>query len=261
MSILRFRVAFEDYDDIHRDIDLKSDHTFADLVKTLLQSIHFDTRHSGVFYLADHNWRSMELMGELRLDEENKLAKTELIDFIDDPHQKFLFTYDPEAKWNFTIELIRLIGSPEHRVEYPRVVASAGAPPVQYKETLIIPTRQRTEPDGRGRKKKKTEEEDEVLAFAGIDEDDENLEEGGEISDSTPDEISLDLPSDLDLETDNEIAKLAEEFNKTTAVTEGEDAGGEDDEYGYGNDDEEDGFSNDEDEYGSGYGAREQYDE
>jgi hypothetical protein len=259
MSILRFRVTFEDFDDIHRDIDLKDDHTFADLFNTLLQSVQFDTKHAGVFFLADHNWRKGEMIGEILSGEESKLSKTELIAFIDDPHQKFLFTYDREARWNFTIELIRLMGSPEYRAEYPKVAASAGAPPVQYKESLIIPVRERTEPDGRGRKKRKIEDEHDGLAFIGNEEEDEILEEG-EIADSAPEELSLDLPADLDLETDTEIAKLAEEFNNTTEIDEGNSGAADDEELGFANDDDE--LDNqDEDDYGSAYGSRDEYEE
>lgn len=255
MSILRFRVSFEDYDDIHRDIDLKDDHTFADLLAIILQSIQFDNKHNSEFFLADHNWRKGDRIGEVNAgDSKGKLAETALINFIDDPHQRFLFTYDLEARWNFTIELIRLISSPDGHVNYPRLVVSAGTAPVQYKENLIIPVREQTE--SRSRRRKSDTDDDALMAIAAMDDDEDALSEGGEISDSTPEEISLDLPADLDLETDNEIAKLAEEFNNTTEV--GEDESHDDDEYG--NDDDE--FGGDDDEYNSGYGSgRDEYDE
>lgn len=261
MSILRFRITFEDYDDIHRDIDLEVTHTFADLFSELLKSINFDNRHKGVFYLADHNWRRGEKIGEITGEQQEPLNKVELVEHIDDPHQKFLFTYDEEAQWNFTIELIRIMGSPEYRATYPKIVASAGAPPVQYKETLIIPTRERTEPDGRGRKKRAAvaEEDEDELLLAAMAEDDEP-DEGGEIADSAPDEVSMELPPDMELETDSEISRLAEEFNNTIEM--GDDTGQrEDDEYGSGEDDEY-GNGEEEDEYGSGgYRGGEDYDD
>lgn len=259
MSIFRFRVIFEDYDDIHRDIDLQSDHTFADLFNELLKSVGFDNKHLGTFYLADHNWRKGQKIGEISGDRQDPLSKVEIVDFVDDPHQKFLFHYDPEANWNFTIELIRIIGSPEYRVTYPRVAAAVGTPPVQYKETLIIPTRERTEPDGRGRKRKVAvdEEEDELATFLRMGAEDDEAEEAGVIEDSAPEEVSLELPGDMDLETDTEIAKLAEEFNNTTTIDETEQEEEADDEFGFGGGDDEEGFG--EDDYGSGsYGG---YDE
>lgn len=272
MSILRFRVTFDDYDDIQRDIDFQANHTFADLFNEILKSITFDNKHKGTFWLADHNWRKGAVIGSIQGEDESPLRKTELVDHIDDPHQKFLFTYDEEVKWNFNIELIRVMGNAEYRVTYPKISASTGIPPVQYKETLIIPTRERTEPDGRGRKPRAAKEEDEdelSTLLAKLHHDDEDDEEGpseGEIElGEEPEADALELPADLDLETDSEIAKLAEEFNNTIE-TDGSAHGAEeeDESYGFGGDDEDEFGSEDDDEFGGGrssYGGRDDYDE
>lgn len=256
MSILRFRITFDDYDDIQRDIDFKAEHTFADLFNELLKSVGFDQKHKGTFWLADHHWRKGAMIGEISGEAESLLRKTELVEHIDDPHQKFIFTYDDEAKWNFNIELIRIMADGEYRAVYPKLSAQAGLPPVQYKETLIIPTRERSEPDGRGRKPRlKNEEEDELsrlLASMSLDDDDDDdvklpTDEGEESTDGREESKGedLELPGDLDLETDTEIAKLAEEFNNTIE-TGGDESSGqeEDDEYG--------GFGDEDDEYGNG---------
>jgi hypothetical protein len=269
MSILRFRITFDDYDDIVRDIDFKADQTFADLFVEILKSVGFDTRHKGTFYLADHNWRKGALIGEMHGDQASSLKKTELVDHIDDPHQKFLFSYDEEAKWNFNIELIRVMADAEYKVTYPKIAASTGIPPVQYKETLIIPTREKTEPDGRGRKPKaKVEEDDDALSalLASMGQDDEEEEESIAADDLDVAETEsdpLELPADLELETDTEIAKLAEEFNNTIDTSGADSGESEDDDYGgFGSEDgEEDEFgSQDDDEFGGGgygsYGGR-----
>jgi hypothetical protein len=247
MSILRFRVIFDDYDDIYRDIDLKVDHSFADFFLEILKSIGFDNKHVGEFFLADHNWRRGESVGTLSGEDLGKLKKVELLEHIDDPHQKFIFIYDQTVRWAFNIELIKIMGSPEYKTEYPKVFSSIGIPPVQYKETLIIPTREKPAEDGRGRRSRiKTEEEDDdllLMALAGADGDEEE-----DLADTENEEVTL---NEEDLETDNEIAKLAEEFNNTTEVDENaseEDAfGGDDDDYdseGGGDDDEYGGYGN-----------------
>ncbi len=263
MSILRLRITFDDYDDIQRDIDFKAEHTFADLFVELLKSVGFDQKHKGTFWLADHNWRKGAMIGEMTGEADSPLRKTELVEHIDDPHQKFLFTYDEDAKWNFNIELIRIMADGEYRAVYPKLSAQAGLPPVQYKETLIIPTRERTEPDGRGRKPRvKNEEGDELsrlLASMSMDDDDDDVklptEEGEEVGEATEAGDELELPGDLDLETDTEIAKLAEEFNNTIDTSDDQGASGseDDDEYGgFGDDDDEYGKGEDDDEYGGG---------
>ena len=247
MSILRFRVIFDDYDDIYRDIDLKVDHSFADFFLEILKSIGFDNKHVGEFFLADHNWRKGESIGTLSGEDLGKLKKVELLEHIDDPHQKFIFIYDQVVRWSFNIELIKIMGSPEYKTEYPKVFSFIGIPPLQYKETLIIPTREKPAEDGRGRRPKvKIEEEDDdllLMALAGAAGDDDD-----DLLDIENEEVTL---NEEDLETDNEIAKLAEEFNNTTEVDENasqEDAfGGDDEDY-----DSEGG--GDDDEYG-GYGS------
>lgn len=249
MSILRFRVIFDDYDDIYRDIDLKVDHSFADFFLEILKSIGFDNKHVGEFFLADHNWRKGESIGTLSGEDQGKLKKVELLEHIDDPHQKFIFIYDQTVRWTFNIELIKIMGSPEYKTEYPKVFGSIGIPPIQYKEILIIPTREKPAEDGRGRRSRvKTEAEDDdllLMAIAGAagDEDDDDAPE------VEHEEVTL---NEEDLETDNEIAKLAEEFNNTTEVDENaseEDAFGSDDE-----DYDSEGGGGDDDEYGS-YGS------
>ncbi len=247
MSILRFRVTFDDYDDIHRDIDLQVDHSFADFFLEILKSIGFDTIHEGEFFLADHNWRKGESIGTISGSEMTLMKKVDLVDHIDDPHQKFLFVYDKEVKWSFNIELIKIMSSPEYKAVYPKVASTVGVPPVQYKETLIIPTRERPLEDGRGRKPKvKVDEEDDdllLMALAGAVDDEEEPDE------IESEEIGL---SEEDLETDNEIAKLAEEFNNTTEVDENDSQA---DAFGGGDDEDEFGSEGgEEDEYGSGGG-------
>ena len=260
MSILRFRITFDDYDDIQRDIDFKADQTFADLFIELLKSVGFDNKHKGTFWLADHNWRKGAVIGEMQGEGDSILKKTELVDHIDDPHQKFLFTYDEDVRWNFNIELIRVMGNAEYRVTYPKVSYSTGIPPVQYKETLIIPTRERTEPDGRGRKPKaaKTDEDDELSALLAKMSDDEDDEDGplADLGEDEQEADPLELPADLELETDNEIAKLAEEFNNTIETdNSGHGEDDEDDSYGgFGDDEDEFGGGGEDDEYGSGGG-------
>lgn len=253
MSILRFRVTFDDYDDVQRDIDLKADNSFFDLFIELLKSVQFDNQHVGEFFLADHNWRKGALVGSCSAGDHAKLSKTELVDHIDDPHQKFLFYYDKDANWAFTIELIKIIPSPEYKVNYPRIYWSVGVPPVQYKETLIIPNRDRSDQEPRVKRKRKVEDsEDEADALLqSMLMDDEEDDEEDDIVEETED-AEIELEVDFELETDTEIAKLAEEFSNTTEIDTSVADSSEDD-YGSDADDEFGMDGGDDDEFGGGY--------
>jgi hypothetical protein len=92
-----------------------------------------------------------------------------------------------------------------------------------------------------------------------MDDDDDDVklpaEEGEDVGESAEGSDELELPGDLDLETDTEIAKLAEEFNNTIDTNDDQGSSGneDDDEYGgFGDEDDEFGKGEDDDEYGGG---------
>jgi hypothetical protein len=257
MSILRFRVTFEDYDDVHRDIDFEASHTFADLFNQILNAVGFDNKHYGEFYLADHNWRKEASIGRISGSDLGKLQKIELVDHIDDPHQKFLFFYEDETVWSFQVELIRVMGTGEYKAVYPKVSGSFGSPPIQYKEELIIPVRDTPEEETRGRKRKVKEEhaEDPLLAMLGSMKMDDDESDEDDVSAAAEDAVEIDLAEvdldESDLETDNEISKLAEEFSSTIETDDQNSGAGRDE---FEEEDYHDEFSDDEfgDDYGSG---------
>jgi hypothetical protein len=55
-----------------------------------------------------------------------------ICDFVDAPHQRFLFIYDLNVQWSFLIELMK-IGQPEPKKSYPLCVKTFGIAPKQYK--------------------------------------------------------------------------------------------------------------------------------
>jgi len=44
MAVYRFKVSFEDFEDIYREIEVTSEQTFADFYKAILSSIKFENR-------------------------------------------------------------------------------------------------------------------------------------------------------------------------------------------------------------------------
>lgn len=248
MALLRFRILLEDYDDIQYDIEMKATQTFQQLFELILKTIQFDQIHEGNFFLADYSWRKGKSVATINGSEGNFNDKVEIVEFIDDPHQKFLFEYDSNAFWNFQVELIK-VSKPESSIEYPRLVSLSGLLPTQYKETLIIPTRERT------RKEVNPAESDDLI-FAGLIEDDDEEAEEEEIAlapieDEAEPEIEDLVEIDTDtLETDNEIAQMGGAIIETDEMSTSSGFDDEsDDEYSDG------GFGEDDDDYGSGGGG------
>lgn len=139
MAVYKFRLTFEDYEDIYRDIEIRSTHTFFDFHEIILQSIGFDTKHAASFFASDDFWRKGTEITLLEEDLEPgvKLMKNAKISaYIERPNQRFIYLYDKKVLWSFLIELIKLV--PEDvKVKYPRCVKSAGQAPKQYKQQLL----------------------------------------------------------------------------------------------------------------------------
>lgn len=203
MAIYKFRVTFEDYEDISRDIEVKSSQTFFDFFTIILQSIGFDTKHAGSFFSSDDYWSKGNEITLLEEDIEPgvKLMKTtKIASFIEQPNQRFVFLYDKEICWSLFIELIKLVPE-DAKAVYPRCVKIIGNAPKQYKQKLIAKLKEEVE-NGTAEEKVADDEiykaiGDEKLVFdedeeSSLNEDENNLvgadEEEGEEHDEEHEE-------------------------------------------------------------------------
>lgn len=133
MAIYRFRVTFEDYEDIYRDIDMPSKSTFVELHQEIHKSTGYQIDASSSFYVSNDQWKKgteIALMPSQRkidagvlLMEDIRLSK-----FIDDPHQKFYYIYNFDRPYDFHVELVKILKEEEGK-EYPAVFKSVGQAP------------------------------------------------------------------------------------------------------------------------------------
>ncbi|MGZ3883954.1 MAG: IS1096 element passenger TnpR family protein [Bacteroidia bacterium] len=150
MAIYRFRVILEENDDVYRDIEIRSGQTFEDLHNAIQEAFRFDKKHAASFFVSDDYWRKGQ---EITLREEDLPQDAEDIrknipakklmsaiktaKYIDDPHQRFVYVFDPVVQWSFTLELMK-IGNEDPKAKYPLCVKTAGIAPKQYKQPEII---------------------------------------------------------------------------------------------------------------------------
>jgi hypothetical protein len=181
MAVYKFKVSFEDYEDIFRVIEIKSGQTFFDFHKAILDSIGFDQKQMASFYMSNDSWKRFQ---EITLEDmtdgeepEKKLpimSKSKLSDFIIDPHQKMIYIYDFIELWTMQIELTGIEIKEKAGQTYPNCSKKSGLPPKQY---------------------------DKVQKFGIVDDNefdeitknylDKTEETGGEISDDEADEFGL----------------------------------------------------------------------
>ena len=183
MAVYRFRVTFEDYEDVYRDIDMPAKSTFLDLHQQIHKSTDYVADVPSSFYVSNDQWKkgteialhptSRKRESGVLLMEDIRLSK-----FIDDPHQKFYYIYNFARPYDFHVELIKILKEEDGK-EYPSVFKSVGQAP-KSAAAANFPTTVATEDDG--------EEElvDEHAEEYGVDEDDdydvmdEDAEEEGE---------------------------------------------------------------------------------
>ena len=137
MAIYRFRISFEEYDDVYRDIEVRSVQTFDLLHSAIQEAIGFDATKPATFYMSNDNWKKGQ---EIALHKSEKSSNAgvkimqdcRLCDFIADPHQKIYYVFDQPSQWTFFIELFKILPETEQLKKYPVCVKFHGDAPRQY---------------------------------------------------------------------------------------------------------------------------------
>ncbi len=137
MAIYRFRITFEEFDDVSRDIEIRPTQTFDDLHVAIQEAIGFDASQPASFFMSDVNWKKGKEISSRPLSEDEStrittLSKSRLCDSISDPHQKILYEFDPANTWSLYVELIKILPKEELVASYPRCVREINEAPKQY---------------------------------------------------------------------------------------------------------------------------------
>ncbi len=137
MPILKFRVFWEEDDQIYRDVELRTDQTFLDFHKIILKAYDFDGKHSASFWESNDRWQHLrEINSEVLVNKKDaqslSMMRTPVSALIAKPDQHFMYEYDPAKQWTFQVELIGISKEEDEKETYPRVLRKEGIGPVQY---------------------------------------------------------------------------------------------------------------------------------
>ena len=137
MPLFRFRVYWEDDDQIYRDIEIKPAQTFLDLHQGIMKAYEFDGKHSASFFESNDRWqRGREISSEVLVNKKDapalSMLKTPVSALVAKPDQKFVYEYDPAKHWTFLVELIGIAKDEDPRRTYPHVLRKEGIGPAQY---------------------------------------------------------------------------------------------------------------------------------
>ena len=133
MATYRFRITFEDYEDVYREIDMPSKSTFLDLHREIQKTTGYDTERSSSFYVSNDQWKKGIEIAYLPNDRKKangvlNVEEIRLSKFIDDPHQKFYYTYNFDRPYDFHVELIKILKEEDGK-EYPALFKKVGEAP------------------------------------------------------------------------------------------------------------------------------------
>lgn len=134
MAIYRFRISFEDFDEVIREIDIKSNQTFEDLHRAVHRSTGYSAEKSSSFFVSTDHWIKGDEIAYLPTQRKTDrgvalMEKSKLSSFIEDPHQKFYYIYNFDRPFDFHVELIKIILETDPNLEYPVLVKSTGEAP------------------------------------------------------------------------------------------------------------------------------------
>jgi hypothetical protein len=138
MAVYRFKVTFEDNEDVYREIEIKSAQNFEDFHNTIVQSIGFDNQHDASFFISDDYWRKGEEIRLKQAEGKRQMNKCKMALLIDDPHQKFVYIYDPKAHWTFLVELLKIVPD-DVKASYPKIAKTVGEAPKQHIAANVVP--------------------------------------------------------------------------------------------------------------------------
>jgi hypothetical protein len=191
MAVYKFRIIFEDHEDVVREIEVQGKQSFEEFHRSIQEAIGFDNSKDASFFMSDDYWRKGQEITNAKLapnddddDDYRKptktppkaMSKSRVADFIDDPHQKIVYIFDPAVKWTLLIELVR-IQSDDPKSNYPRTTKSSGTAPKQYKQAIAPPVEDEDEEDEEDKKARekarlfKMEEDYDADAAVGAEED------------------------------------------------------------------------------------------
>ena len=136
MAIYRFRISFEEFDDVHRDIEILSTQTFEQFHLAIQEAIGFDASKPASFFMSNDNWKkeqeiTTEINGKSTPDA-LLMKESRMCDFIADPHQKIYYVFDVPSQWTFYIELNKILPETGSPSKYPVCVKRHGDAPKQY---------------------------------------------------------------------------------------------------------------------------------
>jgi hypothetical protein len=137
MSLLKFKVCWEEDDATYRSIEILSAQTFMELHTCIKTAFQLPADMEASIFVSNDRWtkeKEISSVVEKNLRDAPALSmkKTPIAALINDPHQKFVYECVHPKAWVFLIDLTTLSPIPTLQKDYPICVISEGISPSQF---------------------------------------------------------------------------------------------------------------------------------
>ena len=95
MAVYRFRVTFEDYDEVIREIDILSKQSFLDLHEAIHRATGYPHDKPSSFYISNDQWKKGQEIAYLPTNKKKsdgvvEMETARLSEFVNDPLKSFV---------------------------------------------------------------------------------------------------------------------------------------------------------------------------
>jgi Plasmid pRiA4b ORF-3-like protein len=135
MSLFKFRVVWDDDDNISRDIEILSGQTFMDFHLFIQKSFALNKDWSASFYVINNlGKREYEINSEVEKNLRSAPAlsckRTPIGSMVTGADQEFIYAVSNPQEWDFRINLITIDRNGAPNVEYPFLLRAEGLSPM-----------------------------------------------------------------------------------------------------------------------------------
>lgn len=136
MPVFKFKVSWEDDDNINRSIALTNGQSFLQFHQAILQAFEFDKKEAAAtFYESnDRKMKGRAISSEVMVNKKDapalSMLKTPVSALVDNPDKKFIYEYDPVKNWTFFVELVGVDRQEDPKTDYPHCFFKEGISPI-----------------------------------------------------------------------------------------------------------------------------------
>ncbi len=134
MATYKFRVMYEEDDNLFRDIEIKSSQNFIEFEEAIIKAWGLPPEAETSFYESNDRAQKVKQINYRKsFKKDGALSYPVIMMFVNNPHQKFLYHHEGKQELIFFIELIQ-IGQEKSGTDYPLMIKTNGPSPVRKED-------------------------------------------------------------------------------------------------------------------------------